>query len=310
MKPLSKLENYRPQVGVRFLEREVELSSRRLSYSSSRLLASKITAKEANALQLLEKMRPASIRAFDQIPMRPYDLLRQVKMIMPKLESKDVAFVGDHDGTSILIGLLSASLSCPSPRSMLLVDFDERLLDVALKLADRFDFSKLLKVCLYNVFDALPSSIQGQYNFFYTNPPYSSRNNGMSAELFITRGIELMTRKEQACGCIILPDDMDRSWTRTTMLATQRFLTKHGWYTFEKLNTQHNYRLDDDPTLTSSTMIVLRDPTENTKRLSPKYARRKVGFSEIPRFYGRTVRPPYPKFIRFDGNLDFSWRGN
>lgn len=68
-----------------------------------------VTAEELELLSLWESARPESIRAFDQIPMRGVDLLCQVKLVAPLLAGTRVAFVGDHDGTSLLLGLLSST---------------------------------------------------------------------------------------------------------------------------------------------------------------------------------------------------------
>ena len=254
------------------------------------------------AAELIDRIRPASLRSFDQIPMYPCDHARQTALIAPYLEGQSVAFIGDSDGTSLLLGILRRS-GMPGPSRMLLLDFDERLLQVAQQVADEYGFDTILETRLYNVFDSLPSDLVEQFDWFYTNPPYGSHNQGKSGQLFITRGCEIV--RSGGHGCIILPHDKARMWTRTSMHATQRLLCEHGWTVSEKINHMHRYRLDDDRYLTSALMLIEHSVGMNVQ-LMP-YAGRQVLFDEIPRFYGRNVLPPYPRYIRNNGIFDFSW---
>ncbi|MCL4261678.1 MAG: bis-aminopropyl spermidine synthase family protein [Anaerolineae bacterium] len=268
-------------------------------------LMSRVTTREQHALTLIERYRPISLRDYDQIPMRPLDLLQQVRLMAPYLDGRVVAFVGDHDCTSMLIGLLGSQGYLPMPARMMLLDFDERLLCRAQVVAQQYGFGHIMDYCLYNVFEAVPQDLAGKFDWFYTNPPYGRYNKGESARLFITRGIEL-TQRGNACGCIILPDDSARPWTRKSMLATQRFLSQHGWTVDVKLNQLHQYRLDDDQELASSVILVKTDyPAKSGKRLP--YACRHLGLDEIEHFYGRSIKPPYPRYIRQDNSPDYNW---
>lgn len=83
------------------------------------------------------------------------------------------------------------------------------------------------------------------------------------------------------------------------MLATQQCLLANGWMIREKVNHVHHYRLDDDPNLSSSLMIV--DQVSQEYKAQMPYAGRSVSMNEIPNFYGSTVLPPYPQFIDADG---------
>lgn len=252
--------------------------------------------------RLVDRVRPPSLRIFDQIPMNTADHVRQIKLITPYLAGQAVAFVGDSDGASMLLGMLN-TYAHQRPSRMLLLDFDERLLNGVRAIAKRFGFGRILETQLYNVFDPLPSHLVGQFDWFYTNPPYGSNNQGASARLFITRGCELTGLNGK--GCIILPHDGARNWTRDAMLMTQRFLCQYDWMTSEKINELHRYRLDDDEALTSSLMLVERH-AEQIGQPMP-YAGRRVTFNDIPLFYGRNVQQPYPHYIRANGTQDFGW---
>lgn len=133
---------------------------------------SKITPDELNVLATLELARPESLRAFDQIPMQGTDLLCQVKLVAPQLANKDVVFIGDHDGTSLLIGLLHAKGLIKAPARMTLLDFDERLLKQARLLASKYGFDDIFEAQPYNVFHPVPADLKGKFDVFYTNSPY------------------------------------------------------------------------------------------------------------------------------------------
>ncbi|MCB0094202.1 MAG: bis-aminopropyl spermidine synthase family protein [Caldilineaceae bacterium] len=267
-------------------------------------LAVEITGFDRAVVEIVSQLRPPSLREFDQIPMRSPDLIRQVKLMAPYLASKSVVFLGDHDGTSLLLGLMSKGQACPSPKSMLLLDFDERLLVAANELAHEYGFSDILKTDLYNVFDPVPSKLFGQFDWFYTNPPYGCRNQGESARLFIARCCEF-AHSQNSKGCIILPDDENRPWTNTAMDATSKFLHQHNWTIDEKLNQMHQYQLDDDQELASSVILVKRSSCSSSESPPVSYAGRRVDFDEIPHFYGLTVKPPYPRYIKGDGSKSY-----
>lgn len=260
-------------------------------------LRAPITSTERAAAELVARARPAPYRAYDQIPMRTDDLARQAKLIAPLLAGRRVAFVGDMDGTASLLGLLAVA-DGPVPAGLLVLDFDDRVLETAQSLAERHGFAHLLIARRYNCFDPVPPDLLGCSDWFYVNPPYGSCNRGASARLFLTRGCELV-QSQGGSGCLILPDDVLRPWTRFAMIATQQFLHTHGWAIREKLDRLHRYHLDDDPDLSSSLVIV--DRVVSGVGPSMPFAGRHVGMDEIPNFYGRNTTPPYPSCISRNG---------
>lgn len=263
------------------------------------------TERELLAAEQVAMARPEPLRDYDQISMQAGDLLRQVKLMQPLLEGKRVAFMGDNDGASLLLGLLGVQ-GAAMPARMTLLDFDQRILAAATALAQDAGFGDRFETRAYNAFDPVPVDLAGRFDVFYTNPPYGKGNSGASGRLFVTRGIELCHRQGGACGCIILPDDDERAWTVDAMLATQSFLTEHGWTVREKLNQLHHYDLPKDPGLTSSTLWV-RDALKGKGALNMPYTGKRVPAEEIANFYGRKVPPPYPRYIRENEERDYDW---
>ncbi|HSH77850.1 MAG TPA: bis-aminopropyl spermidine synthase family protein [Herpetosiphonaceae bacterium] len=251
--------------------------------------------------ELIDSVRPPSLRIFDQIPMRPRDHVRQAKLIAPYLAGQTVEFMGDSDCTSLLLGLLSRC-GLPLPSRMLVLDFDARLLKLTVEVAESYGFGHALEARLYNAFDVIPSDLVRQFDWFYTNPPYGSHNLGESARLFINRACDLVRPDGQ--GCIILPHDRQRQWTQQAMWETQLFLTKHAWIVNDKVRELHRYKLDDDRSLASSLMMV--EHVGGVDHPMP-YTGRRVACDEIPLFYGRGVQPPYPRYVRCDATFDEDW---
>ena len=257
------------------------------------------------AAELVAEARPDALRRFDQISMLAGDLALQAKLVRPMLAGKRVAFMGDNDGASLILGLMGVFGAEP-PAHMLLLDFDRRILAQALALARRHGFADRFEGRAYNAFDAVPEDLLGQFDVFYTNPPYGRANEGESARLFITRGMELCHSRGGASGCVILPDDTERLWTRQAMRASQSFILARGWEIQEKINSLHRYHLLSDPGLTSGMLWV--SDVEAARGLSTApYAGRCVSPEEIVHFYGTKEVSPYPRYIRENGEHDCEW---
>ena len=253
---------------------------------------------EVQALSTLESTRPPALRAYDQIAMHGEDLLAATKLAARHLVGRNVAFVGDHDGTSILLGILSSYGLVEMPRRMTLIDFDERVLDWGSQLAETHGFADRFNTRLYNVFDQLPMDMLGAFDTFYTNPPYGASNEGDSARLFISRGCEL-TSGIGSTAHIIIPDDKKRPWTCRAMSTTIKLLEQCGWCVKKRIRNVHAYHLDDDPELMSA-LVILKHQMEVTVEMP--WIAHAVAQEEIPYFYGRNVQLPYPKYISGDGD--------
>jgi predicted methyltransferase len=96
--------------------------------------------------------------------MRAEDLISQVKRMAPRLAGQRVAFVGDHDGTSLLLGILGRMKRVSLPRQMLLLDFDQRVLASARRLARLCDFDHIFETAAYNVSEPLPDRLANQFD--------------------------------------------------------------------------------------------------------------------------------------------------
>lgn len=209
------------------------------------ILAPKIIQEELELIQKISSLRPSPNRAIDQIYMKPICMLVQVKLIASYLNNKDLIFMGDGDHFSILCGIYS------KPKNITVLDIDQRIIKSIRKIGKEYNVE--VNAFQYDVLKSLPKKFVKKFNFFYTNPPYGSKNTGQSGITFISRCIEAC--KFPSVGCVILPHDDERNWTKEVMKNIQKFLLDHGWIIVEKLVGLHLYHLDD-ATLASGTMIV------------------------------------------------------
>ena len=132
---------------------------------------------------------------------------------------------------------------------------------------------------LYNVADPLPEKHIASFEAFYTNPPFGASNGGRSVEAFLRRGDEALAAS--GTGCIVVADDPTLPWTREVMRQVQGFMGSNGYVVTELLPQFHHYHLDDDPDLTSCSIIAVRSGNEGLKASSAPIPR-----EDLENFYG------------------------
>lgn len=224
------------------------------------ILNPKITQEELELVQEISSLRPLPNRAIDQIYMKPICMLVQAKLIASYSNNKDLIFMGDGDHISVLCGIYS------KPKNITVLDIDPRIVESIPKIGKKYNVE--INAFQYDVLKPLPKKFVKKFNFFYTNPPYGSKNAGQSGITFISRCVEAC--KFPSEGCVVLPHDGERIWTKEVMENTQKFLLDHGWIIVEKLVGLHIYYLDD-ATLASGTMIV-----EQTKNIKAPIERKSI----------------------------------
>lgn len=227
--------------------------------------------------------RPKPLRIFDQIYMKLPDMLLQAELISRWFDGKNVLFVGDGDAIGLSLVHLSAQKLLPnSPAHITILDFDERVVNSVNHFATHFRLSSSIHAELYNVADPLPEQHWQKHDAFYTNPPWGASNEGSSVVAFIERCVEGV--RGVSLGCIVIGDHREYEWTHDVQLVTQRRLLEEGFRVAEMLPEFHKYHLDDDPDLTSCSLLVeRRDATRETI-----YASRGLPADRLQNFYGKS----------------------
>lgn len=136
--------------------------------------------------QLLEKFRevvkgrPSPLREFDQGYVTPETTVARVILMDARgdLKGKDVFVIGDDDLTSIALMLSDL------PRSITILDIDERLIKFIGAAADKIGYSNL-ELLTFDLRKPLPLGMQGRFDTFLTDPPETIE----AFKVFIGRGI-------------------------------------------------------------------------------------------------------------------------
>jgi len=255
-------------------------------------MASQIDLREClNTISDVVNNRPRPLRQFDQIYMKTADMLLQTEHVSRWFDKKRIIFIGDGDAIGLsLVHLHQKKLIEFGPKSVHILDFDERVVLSVRTFAKRFGIADSVTSELYNVADALPKEHWEKFDGFYTNPPYGESNNGKSIEVFLRRGIEAVG--EDAVGCLVVADYDELSWTRVVLLNSEKIILSKGFIIREMLPKFHTYHLDDTPDLTSCSIIMKR-----VKWRKSKYDSKEITLTMRANFYGEEA-PLRIKYVR------------
>lgn len=224
--------------------------------------------------------RPMPIRELDQIYMKHADMLLQIEHISKWFSGKRVIFIGDGDAIALGLAYLQKNEELESSiKEILVLDFDQRIVNSINKFAAKHDLVDIITARLYNVADALPIEYWHKFDCFYCNPPYGASNEGVSITSFMKRGFE--ATGESSLGCVVIADVPDLKWTVDVIFHTQMYALSKGYIVCEMIPEFHSYHLDDDPDLKSCSIVFRRRCFENCK-----YASEALSEQELDKFYG------------------------
>lgn len=209
-----------------------------------------------NAISDVVNNRPRPIREFDQIFMKSGDMLLQADYISKRFDNKKVVFIGDGDAISLSVMHLKhgCNLFEKGPKEILVLDFDERVVESVMKFAKDTKISAKISAKLYNVADTFPSELLGKFDAFYTNPPFGKSTKGTSVKAFMMRGMQAL--KKSGEGCVVLADDVEHSWSSQALYEVQKFTVESSHCIAAMVSSMHEYHLDDAPKLKSCNLIV------------------------------------------------------
>lgn len=146
-------------------------------------------------LQQLFLMRPQVNVQIDQSKCTAETSLRRAVLCLKQhsLIGKRLLCVGDDDLVSVSLGLLLQRLfpnSTHLQTSIDVIDIDQRFLQYIEEIAQKHKLS--INCRQLDLRQPLPDTLHGQYDAFYTDPPYTLQ--GMS--LFISRGISALKKQK------------------------------------------------------------------------------------------------------------------
>lgn len=250
--------------------------------------------------------RPLPHREYDQIYMRARYMLDQLNLVLPFMSGKRTLFLGDGDFMSPLCALSRHfSLVDKSPSEYAVFDFDERILNSIGRVINSIDRNKPnFSLNLYNVIDPVPEIFSDKFDFFYINPPYGSKNEGLSVLLWLYRCMCFCSNT--AAGCIVMCDKDETEWSGAAWKRVVNELPKLGFRIVETLNLGHQYHLEDNPLLRSTALIIKYD----NEPMVPPFRNSRFPLNLVKNLYGKQVPLPHYIFESSDdplGTVDFNW---
>ena len=251
-----------------------------------------------NAVSDVIQNRPQPLREFDQIYMKAGDMVLQTSLIAQRFADRRLVFIGDGDAISLCLAyLMHRGVLEEGPSSILVLDFDERIVNAVARFADHEEMADRIKSRLYNCIDPLPDELLGQFNAFYTNPPWGASNDGESVKVFAERGFEACGA--DSVGVVVIADDKTVPWSQRVLAQTQRFALENGFFVQEMQTNLHEYHLDDAPDLKSCNLFFRSHPDRVLSAKSyPLYAKR------LEDFYGREQNLRV-KYVRDTNRVDY-----
>jgi len=251
-----------------------------------------------NAVSDVVANRPPPLREFDQIYMKVADMVIQAEYVGRVFDGRDVVFIGDGDAIGLAtLHLLNSKLIEQGPASIVLLDFDERIVNAGKRFADLAGFPEKFEAILYNVIDPLPEAIFQKKNAFYTNPPWGASNGGESVRVFMERGMEAVGLG--GLGMVVIADDPNTPWTQEVLASTQNAALKNGFIMAEMIPALHLYHLEDAPDLRSCSMLLRR-----IEALASGHISQPVTPKRYKNFYGKNQPLKY-RFVRDLQPLNF-----
>jgi|SRR5215469_11901374 len=250
-----------------------------------------------NAISDVVQNRPMPIREFDQIYMKAGDMVAMAIYVADRFSGRDVAFIGDGDGIALsIVHMLEKKVIENGPASILVLDFDERIVKSILRFADHYSLEERINARLYNVAEAMPAEILRTRQAFYTNPPWGASNDGESVLAFLERGIECVV--DDSLGIVVIADDPASAWTQDVLLRTQSRAAKEGFTVAEMVPAWHQYHLDDAPELRSCSVMFRR-----TRKTAPRPST-PLSHDRLRNFYGREAPLRY-RYVREPATLNY-----
>lgn len=248
-----------------------------------------------NAISDVIQNRPRPLREFDQIYMKAGDMVMQSELIARWTNGKRVAFIGDGDAISVSIAYLhKRGIFEYGPSKIVLFDFDERICNAVKRFADKERLDQL-DAELYNCLEPFPKC--GQFDVFYTNPPWGASNNGESVKVFVGRGMEAIGYAGE--GVVVIADDEELAWPKVVLQAVQRFGLENGFFVQKMMSQLHEYHLDDAPDLRSCNLLF--KAVSGSKTARPSVA---TPQEALENFYGRE-NPPRVLYVREKKRVDY-----
>jgi predicted methyltransferase len=185
--------------------------------------------------RLLSEGRPLPLKQLDQVYMDDKSKIKTEKELFGCIFKKNVVLLGDDDLMSLFF------CSACFPQKITVLDVDKRIIKHIQNISKKLDFN--IELRNYNALHDLPKNLKQKFDFFYTNPPYGSKNNGMSCKAFIARGIELL--KTGGYGAFAIASRNFSNWANKAEIESVKYLKENGCRLIRTIEALQSY--NDNP---------------------------------------------------------------
>ena len=185
--------------------------------------------------------------SIEQYLMTPESMARQVNIMEPVLNGKKVLFLGDDDHLSVLFGrYLNVS--------PVVVEYDAR---IRRSLRDNYVKNNINNYLIeeYDARNVLPRHVNA--DAFYINPPYSSKNRGKGAKVWLSRVARAVP--VGSLSVLVYPIDEGLQWTLDCTNDILQYAYDCGLMVVNIDKDIHTYEhLPKDPGLLSSNIYLYK----------------------------------------------------
>ncbi len=167
--------------------------------------------------KILDK-RCEPLPEYDQAPIVPEQAFLNIAYFLSIIsDESSFAFIGDDDFHSLLLSKLLPKLS------ITVFEADTRVASAITEIAERESLNII--VVKADMRDGIPLNYHGQFDAFYSDPPYSE--SGIL--LFLYWGLTLLSSQHASWGVIAVPFTSLPLKVREMLLVVQGYLIKNGF---------------------------------------------------------------------------------
>ena len=195
----------------------------------------------------ISQNRPDADMSVEQYLMTPESMATQVTRLQNLFQDKRVLFLGDDDHMSVVFARFLNTIPT-------VAEYDSRIRDSLNLLYSKHDIPKS-KIIEYDARNPLPSEVTAEA--FYINPPYSSKNQGKGAKVWISRVSGAVP--VGSISILVYPIDEKLPWTLTCMNEITNYAYSCGMSVVNISRDLHTYgHLPKDPGLLSSNIFLYK----------------------------------------------------
>lgn len=195
----------------------------------------------------LSARRPKADLSIEQYLMTAESLATQVLCLASLFQDKKILHLGDDDHLSVLFAKHLNS-------SPIVAEYDNRIRkSLSAKLTSHG--IEEFQVFQYDARNPMPRDVKA--DAFYINPPYSSKNEGKGAKVWISRVASAV--QKGSTSVLVYPIDETLPWTMSCLKSILDFAYKCGFVMTNIDRDVHTYEyLPKDPGLLSSNIYLYK----------------------------------------------------